>query len=128
MGVDVMLFARGLVTDEQLAAANEFVHPRCSLSDPDRTTLTREGGDPELIIFDTLDRYYGPGYERGWWPSIYNDIVVTREALPMCTIHYGSDSLSYDDIPPVTEEFLSNLWRYWLSPDGLNYKLPRKTL
>ena len=124
MGVDVMLFARGIVSDAELLAAKKFISSRVHLDDytTKEGVLTRSDYLPDLVVYHSLDRYYGPGYERGWWPEIYNVIVVMRSALPNCTIHYGSDSDDYQDIEETTEEDLDQMWDYWLSPDGLNYR------
>ena len=126
MGVDVTLYAVGEPTDDELAEAEAFIRERCQLDQQGwtgtGTVLKRDGYNPKMINFYTLDRWYGPGYERGWWPEIYNNIVVLRAALPGCVVHYGSDSYEAEEIPPVTDEYLQEIWDHWLSIEGQAYK------
>ena len=129
MGVDVTLFARGAVSDVALEQAVEYMSMRVLLDEytKEQGVLTRCEHEKDVIDYHSLDRYYGPGYERGWWPEIYNVIMVMRSALPTCTIHYGSDSFDYHEIPEITAQKLDVMWGYWLGPHGQDYRLPRKS-
>lgn len=122
MGLDVNLYAVGDVSDEQLAAANEYLSKRSVTGfQRDDEPLEREDyHDEPRIVWMTASRYYGPDYERGWWPSIHNAIVCLRAALPHCTVHYGSDA--WDSGRVVTDEMLDELWQHWLGPKGLAYR------
>ena len=122
MGVDALLFARGVVSDQELAAATAYVRARVQI-DPYTDSLgpILVRCEPDIIELHNLDRYYGPEYERGWWPEIYNNILVLRQAFKNCTIHYGSDSLDYEEIPEMDYDLLGRLWAHWLGPDGQNY-------
>jgi hypothetical protein len=122
MGLDVNLYAEGVVTDEELAAAEAYFAAR-SLSRPwdDGPHLARTTYPSDRIEVDCGGaRYYGPGYERGPWPTIHADILLLRHALPQCTVHYGGDST--DDCPEATDEVLSEVWEHFLGPRGDNYR------
>lgn len=141
MGVDVNLYAVGPVTDEELEAANEFFRLRVYPLDtyeqeigygglirepaiPDNDPFAdRFGGVPpwqeERIEWQTLSRYYGPGYERGDWPYIHNAVVCLRAALPQCTVYYGGDTTDFGI--EATDELLAEYWAHWLGPEGRAY-------
>lgn len=126
MGLDVNLYAEVSPTPEELAVAEEFFTDRSHLADPDynegRSLAYDDSewhGRPRVNVY-TLSRYYGVGYERGDWPSIYAAIRVLREAFPGAKVFYGSDSS--DDGTECTEEFLEELWSHYLGPRGLAYR------
>lgn len=133
------LYAVGDVTDEQLAEANAYLQARGvdGLGDEPPLRRCRDGGAADwgawlghsvptpqpAVEWYWSPRYYGPGYERGYWPDIHNAIVCLRAALPHCTVHYGSDTQDAEEgaVPPVTDQLLRDLWAHWLSPDGRGY-------
>ncbi|MCP5028568.1 MAG: hypothetical protein GY929_20010 [Actinomycetia bacterium] len=119
MGVDVNLYAIGEVSDEELNQADAWFFARAR-EDLNRADATYDQELANRIKVNTPARFYGPGYERGHWPDIYNMIRCLQAALPGCTVHYGGDS--EDDALEVTEEMLSETWGHWLSDDGLNYR------
>lgn len=122
MGVDVNLYAIGAVTDEELAEAERFVAERMEGS-PDwgEAWLERSEGEPSRIDFATLSRYYGPGYERGFWPRIHNYIMAFRAALDgKAVVHYGPDS-DWPEAPEADDERMADLWAHWLGGHGLAY-------
>lgn len=130
MGVDVNLYAVGDVTARELAAAEEFIIERCGEADEFFGAWLTRGdlayyGSPRVEL-GTMGRYYGPGYERGDWPTIHNQILSLRAALPMCTIHYGGDG--EDDCPEATDAYLAEIWQHYLGPDGFAYRRPRAPL
>lgn len=45
-----------------------------------------------LLRINTMSRYYGPGYERGHWPSIKLVGELLDALLPGCKVWYGGDS------------------------------------
>lgn len=120
MGVDVVLYAKGEVSDAELEAANCFLSARLYGRSDD--WLGRSAYDPDVVEFDSWGRYYGPGYERGDWPTIYGHIVALRAALPGCTVHYGADS-DMDDPPAVTDADLAKIWAHFLGPHGADYRI-----
>lgn len=121
MGIDVDLYAIGDVTDEQLAAAEEYLSARFGPHDEyDDSWLSRANYYVDRVEFNTADRFYGPGYERGSWPTIYGHIRALRAALPNCAIHYGRDV--EDDCPEVTDGELEAIWQHFLGPDGNAYR------
>lgn len=121
MGIDVNLYAVGKVTAAGLEAAEVFISERCDDRDGCyETWLRRSAYGPDRIEFQTLHRYYGPGYERGPWPVIHNYIVTLRAALPGCTVHYGGDS-DWGNSPEATDDYLAEIWQHYLGPDGFAY-------
>lgn len=122
MGLDVNLYATGEITDEQIKAANDFFGHRISIAWLDSgSPVKRSEYHSDRVVFDTLERYYGPGYERGDWPGIYGAIRALGHLMPDATVYYRSDS---DDDGGVecTEAYLSEMWAYWLSADGDAYR------
>lgn len=121
MGMDSNLYAAGKVTDEELAAAEQFVrgHDHGGFGWPDKETgdlLCR--WDMDVIRYRTLGRFFSPTYRRGEWPAIYTAIRVMQAAFPSCTIHYGSDQDAPDfgGSPEVDAEMLERNWAAWLTP------------
>jgi hypothetical protein len=123
MGVDVNLYAESdaPISDERLAEAAAFFTARIGEGDEFFSeTLQRDpypipGGKPR-IEWNTGTRYYGPGYERGYWPTIYAAILTMQAALPECTVYYGGDTT--DDGEECTADFLARLWLHFLGPRG----------
>ena len=124
MGIDVILYAVGDVTDETLAAANAYLEEHLGEHDKYADAwLIRSKWEPERVEFSTFNRYYGPGYERGPWPFIYSHIRALERALPACAIFYGGDT--DDDGSPVSDPMLEEMWEHWLGPHGQDYRKPR---
>jgi hypothetical protein len=128
MGLDVNLYAEADPTPEDLARAEEFFTARSELGDPwgdDKRVLVASMEDwfqyPRVEV-QTLDRYYGEGYERGNWPRIYGGIRVLQAAFPGCRVFYGSDST--DDGQECTDEMLARVWEHFLGPRGDDYRKP----
>ncbi|HEU5026635.1 MAG TPA: hypothetical protein VFV01_17090 [Spirillospora sp.] len=124
MGIDVNLYAEGHVPDDRLAEASAYLLARCSIVDTfdgKWPVLARENSyDRPRVVLSTMSRYYGPGYERGDWPSIYGAIRLLRAALPECRVFYGGDSS--EDGQECTDEFLSEMWDHFLGPHGDDYR------
>lgn len=140
MGVDVVLYGVGQISDERLTEANAYlksrVDPGFIWDDDGEGALVRSTGSswlacgdarPDLIEFRTLYRYYGPGYERGSWPDIFAAIVAFKYACPELTVYYESDSGDfYECSTPATDEYLDELWKHYLGPDGVAYYVSRR--
>lgn len=122
MGIDVNLYAEGVVTDEELAAAEVLFDERSMLgSVTGFSHLSRpKYSDTPRVERNTLARYYSPGYERGPWPAIYGDIMLMRAAFPNCTVHYGGDS--YHECGEATDEEMAKLWAWFVGPNGNGYR------
>lgn len=124
MGVDAVIYAKGKITDDELEAANEFAIPRFAQLGHGiqlgGTLLVRDLYDADTITVYTLDRYYGPGYERGTWPVLYAELVIVRAALPGCSVYYEADH-GVGETEPVDPDFLERMWNYYLSEDWDNY-------
>jgi hypothetical protein len=129
MGLDVRLYAKGDITDEHMAEANAYLKERCIIADDWRETgwvIERDEteNDEPIVELSTMQRYYGIGYERGPWPSIYGAIRLMQTAFPGCPIYYGSDSGG--DGLEVDEEFLDGMWAHFLGPNGDDYRRARQ--
>lgn len=121
MGLDVNLYATGVVTDDELEQAVEFFRVREL-----RGTPIRDRWEANRIDVDMGgSRYYGPHYERGPWPEIALNIMATVAAFPSCTVHYGSDSTV--DAPIVDDDLLTEMWRHYFSPRWNDYLTERST-
>jgi hypothetical protein len=126
MGLDVNLYAEGEVTDEEFEPANAYLKNRSNLAEDWRSTgyvITRRNDEwlpGPRIELETMHRYWGPGYERGPWGSIYEAIRLMQHAFPACTVFYGNDST--DEGQECTEEMLAEFWEHFLGPNGDDYR------
>ena len=68
--------------------------------------------DEQFINVQLFGRYYGAGYERGDWPSIYATIEWLRINIPQGSIWYGGDS-SGICMQEMTRQETDDLMRYW---------------
>lgn len=119
MGIDVNMYATGTVTDEQFAEAVAYLELHLGKPEYGDAWIEHDR-DEGRIYFQSMDRYYGPGYERGYWPSIYSEILALRTALPGCSVHYGSDTS--DDADEIDDAELARIWEHWLGPHGQDYR------
>jgi hypothetical protein len=129
MGVDVLLYAETTPTSQELetarnlfrrsAVADDYEHDgqvrwRC-LEFEDETEWSRP-----RVVANVTTRYYGDGYERGDWPSIYGAIRLLQAAFPSARVFYGGDTTDYG--LEVTEEWLAETWAHFVGPDGNAYR------
>lgn len=63
--------------------------------------------------------YYGPGYERGYWPEIAAALEFLRRRVPTGRVWYGRDD--GDWVREVTRESLDEMWSYWATHGGRPY-------
>ncbi len=104
-------------------------HDALSVMDTGDFLLGLPDGLPhaECILQCTLcTPYYGPGYERGYWP----EIVATLEYLNRrCThgeVWYGRDDGNW--VQNVTPQYLDELWNHWATYGGRPYYQHRPEL
>jgi hypothetical protein len=119
MGIDVNLYAVGDITDEQITAALPFVKARVDFDQWSSLERSKYEDDGRVEL-STGHRYYGPGYERGPWPSIYGEIRVMQAAFPGASVYYGGDSSDYGEL--CTDDFLAEMWAHFLGPHGDDYR------
>lgn len=125
MGLDVNLYAEADPSPERLNAAEKFFTARSNFGDTKSHVLNlndAEWFDRPRVEVATMARYYGPGYERGDWPTIYGAIRVLQAAFPEATVYYGGDSS--DDGVECTDEYLAEIWSHFLGPHGDDYRQP----
>ena len=63
--------------------------------------------------------YYGPGYERGYWPEVAAILEFLRRRLPAAWVWYGPDD--GDWVREVTPSALDSLWAHWAAHGGRPY-------
>ncbi len=63
--------------------------------------------------------YYGPDYERGYWPQIAAVLEFLRRRLPEAKVWYGRDD--GDWVKQVTDESLNAMWDHWAENGGRPY-------
>jgi DNA-binding transcriptional regulator YbjK len=109
MGLDVQMWTVGNFTDKEVARLDQRV------SDIDgRIVRTSDG-----LRWDTLMRYWAPGYERGSWPSIHAVwLLLTSTGNP---VYYSDDEALAENVAPFTEADAANYWKHWSSPEGDAY-------
>jgi hypothetical protein len=130
MGIDVNLYAEGVVTDEEMVAAEavmveRFGKPETGDAWLERVTSGMDHDFENRIEFQCLNRYYGPGYERGYWPVIYGMIRAMQAAFPRCTVYYGGDAS--DDGDEVTDASMAAIWNHWTGPNWDDYHLDMRS-
>jgi hypothetical protein len=69
---------------------------------------------------DSLERYYGIGYERGHWPNILMSLKWLKHNIPDSIIYYGGDDWEGDD--EFTDEVEKEITNHWLNNGGLPYR------
>jgi hypothetical protein len=103
MGADVMLFVQ----------VDGCCFPKADLSELDISSIYERGnssfeGPPNSRWeINCLDRYYGPGYERGSWPRIREAIDRLRKAPNVKAVWYCSDYCDGESAPLVTDKLLA---------------------
>jgi hypothetical protein len=131
MGLDVVLAVRDVTWDadhyltprlcQLISTSSEYVRYEPEV-EADHIAGTPSSG-PVWMTFGALERYYGPGYERGSWPDINGAIRMLRVIYPDREIRYGSDSGMGDfrGLMNATDRFLDEMWKHWLSENGERY-------
>lgn len=61
----------------------------------------------------TLERYYGPGYERGSWPDICSVLMLLHACPQVSKVWYGGDSYdppecTVDDVLEISRHFMEH--------------------
>lgn len=126
MGIDAEIYGVGDITDARLREAEEFFIHRgpngFARSDETGHFLYRRDANPQVIQLQTMSRWYGPGYERGWWPDIALALETFRRAAPELTIYYEDDTTcEYDRQIEYTPRLASQMWDHYFSPLGDAY-------
>lgn len=67
----------------------------------------------QIIEVSTLDRYYGPGYERGNPPAIIAVAEWLDRRIPGCTIWYDGDCCDDDAIQPFDRKARLAMLDHW---------------
>lgn len=129
MGVDVVLFVK---TDRVLSLEERWslTWRYCEATGSDDSKYChgpvfeyREyEGDCGLLHVFCMDRWYGKGYERGNWPSIYGKIQWLLLNFPGCDIFYQPDSSDDERRQPFTEQQAQELWKHWAEFGGEPYR------
>jgi hypothetical protein len=114
MGIDAEIYAKGDLTRADVWFELETTsHKDFGLDN---------GWWNDTVFVDTIERWYGPGYERGYWPTIYKMIRQMQAMYPKAIVYYRSDNLAHDK-PGMecTAENLEQLWQHYLGPNGDDY-------
>ena len=126
MGIDAEIYVEGVATPEQMARATEMLIEIC----PEPEWFERDGrkarapiiekdwGYGPRIEINTLQRYWGPGYERGDWPTLYTMIRIMGVVFER-PVFYGGDTSDWGI--ECTPEFLEEQWKHQLCPDYNRY-------
>lgn len=134
MGVDAIVIARTPVrlTDDQIRryswllgsslGSNLLFRPTCGGNNITRVDVVDIEPIPDedrslCVKINLMSRFYGPGYERGHWPTVAAAIMWVR--AQGWDAFYGGDSGV--GIVPVTDEVLAGLWAYWCANGSRPY-------
>lgn len=140
MGVDAVIHVDGYQESKDTHAACERANERLESMGirPD----TSFGGAPynqfnvytnddggTYASFDSLWRYWGPGYERGPLFDIMGVIATAFWAFPGHTVYYGGDSGEFgDDLPIMDGIRFAELWKHYASDAADDYRNSFKDL
>jgi hypothetical protein len=122
MGIDAMVYAEGRLTDELTGQLTDRF-PDSEWEDHTNEGWTKHPGRT-FIVWTSLSRYYGPGYERGDWPTIARAIETLRSVVGHVYYH-GDNSGWYGDHPQHTVADTEQMWAHWRGPKWDDYYLPR---
>lgn len=138
MGVDAVIHVDGYQdskdTHAACARANERlasmgIQPDVGYSGtPSQLFVTYtndEGGT--YASFDTLWRYWDPGYERGPLFEIMGVIATAFWAFPGHTVYYGGDT-DKDNLPVMDGTRFAELWVHYASDAADDYRNTFKNL
>ena len=120
MGLNAEIYVLGDWTEEQVAAAEALFENRL----PDFLVDGEIARWGDTLDIGGLDRYYGPGYERGPWPTLYAAFRLAKRCFPDATVIYSSDASTPEDYAGdsgTTEAELQEIWDHWLGPNGDAY-------
>lgn len=68
-------------------------------------------GETVYSVDTELQRYFSPGYERGWWPLLRGWIVGAQAACPNGRVYYGGDSEHAEEVTPELLAELDEAWK-----------------
>lgn len=72
---------------------------------------TRDGRS--WLVLNTWQRFYGPGYERGDWPTIRRQIDYMRETFDRPVFYHGDHYWFGEVVEPITDAELRDLDVLW---------------
>jgi hypothetical protein len=89
---------------------------------PDRFSLAPRDGEMDKDWFpdesthevDNPCRFYGPGYERGPWPTLCGVLMVLLNSPDIETVWYFGDDLHTGDLGPFTVDRLIQYTRHYV--------------
>lgn len=134
MGIDVNIYVVGEqdILDADIEKANELF-----------SEIFYNGGDGKfedcferaydgdrrnnIIMINSLDRYYGEGYERGPWPKIFAKVMFALAHFPDARVYYLSDSHDFTQTDDnswceASQENLAKLWAHYLKHGHTPYR------
>lgn len=122
MGLDAEILIKGDITDDALAGLNDALWGRWIAERP----LWRDGKEINVFVkvdggarFDSIWRYWGPGYERGPWPYIHAVLrLASTLGLPVL---YGHDCQEEEDYVTWAPEWEQEYWVHYVGSDGDAY-------
>ena len=76
--------------------------------------------DERCATFQTMWRYWGPGYERGPWYDI-SGVLMTAMGMTGLEVRYDSDA-NMDDPEIMTPLRMREYWDHFCGPHGNDYR------
>lgn len=127
MGIDAEMTVHSpMLTDD--VVVRRLAYELCSAVGPENFWIDRERGHhalaliaPQTVEVNLAGRYYGPGYERGSWPTYAAIMRFFRLRLPDCALRYGGDSDG--EIQIFTERDEQDMWQHWAQYQGRPYRV-----
>jgi hypothetical protein len=115
MGVDACIYIKSK-TDA----------PRLEEPLPEGFTIQTDGLGPPTSTHEvyTLSRYYGPGYERGPWPTLCAVLMTLMNSPDIESVWYFGDYSCEDDQTPITCDDLFEITRHFIANGERPYRGP----
>jgi hypothetical protein len=121
MGLDAVIEIHGIRNAQSLADLNtrigSILHTQELNADYGNYFKFTEN---DVAEFQTMWRYWGPGYERGPWFDI-SGVLMTAMGMVGLEVRYDSDS-NMDNPEIMTPQRLAEYWRHFCGPNGNDYR------
>ena len=112
MGVYALIYVAEQPLPTALAGLVRDPRPAYGVDDSEYVYRYTSGG-PSWLVLNTWQRFYGPVYQRGDWPTIRRQIDYMRETFDRPVFYHGDYFWYGEVVEPVTDAELAALDAMW---------------
>lgn len=119
MGISATIGVEGVQwvqTHPLVPELEDLIHDPWARRSPDGVSdAVKVDGEAGWLEIDSGQYWFGPGYPRGYWPTIRRVLEILRTMYPDARIVYGNDSshVYLTEYPDVTVEVLAECGHFW---------------